>query len=283
MDPTTKTRLLLRPVRSPLGTIRLAGMNKGGHGVGMGSEPLRTLQCFAFNYTLSGRGQYRGSDRRTFEVRQGDIALFFPKIAHGCGTAPGEYWDELWFEFEGPVFDLMLKTGLLDPKRPVRHTTDCDLWFRRFFQVIPPVHLKKKTRPEVIVARFASVLTDILSDADDPNEPPPPESDWIGVSCRLLSNYDENSHDYVASVARKVGLSYESFRKKFRHALGFSPGQFHLDARIDRAAALLHQGQHSVKQIAEQLNFCDEFYFSRCFKRRFGQAPREFRRRIRGG
>jgi len=283
MDLTIKTRLLLRPVRSPLGAIRLAGMNKGGHGVGMGDQPLRTLKCFAFNLTLSGKGSYRDRDGRTFDVGKGDIAFFFPMIPHGCGTAPGEYWDELWFEFEGPVFDLMLKTGLLDPKRPVRHTRNCETWFRRFFHIIPLVHLRQKTRPEVIVARFVSVLTDILADADAPNELPTPEADWVESSCQLLSNYDKRPDDYVAAVARTVGMSYESFRKKFRQAVGISPGQFHLDARIDRAAALLHQGQNSVKEIAEQLHFCDEFYFSRCFKHRFGQAPREFRQRIRGG
>jgi AraC-like DNA-binding protein len=31
------------------------------------------------------------------------------------------------------------------------------------------------------------------------------------------------------------------------------------------------------------MSFCDEFYFSRCFKRRFGQSPRAFRQRVRGG
>jgi AraC-like DNA-binding protein len=33
-------------------------------------------------------------------------------------------------------------------------------------------------------------------------------------------------------------------------------------------------------EIAAQLEFCDEFYFSRCFKRRFGQSSRDFRRRV---
>jgi AraC-like DNA-binding protein len=83
-------------------------------------------------------------------------------------------------------------------------------------------------------------------------------------------------------VARKLGLSYETFRKKFSASIGLSPGRFHLDSRIDRAAALLHQGKHTVKEIAAQLEFCDEFYFSHCFKRRFGQSPRAFQQRVRG-
>jgi len=64
--------------------------------------------------------------------------------------------------------------------------------------------------------------------------------------------------------------------------VGYSPGQFRLDARIDRSAALLYQGRQTIKEIAAELKFCDEFYFSRCFKRRFGQSPRQFRRQVRG-
>lgn len=282
-DHTIKTRLLLRPVQSPLGTIRLAGVNQGGMGVGLPPNPMRRLRYYAFNYTLNGHGTYRDGTSAPQPVGRGDISLFFPNLPHGCGTAPGEFWDELWFEFEGPAFDLMRRTKLLDPSRPVHHTEDCDYWFRRFFQIIPPLHLRQQTPPQVIVARFVSVLTDILANSKTTDEATPTHGDgWVDTACQLLANSDAAPEDYVATVARKLGLSYESFRKKFRTAVGVAPGQFHLDARIDRAAALLHQGRHTIKEISEQLAFCDEFYFSRCFKRRFGQSPREFRRRVRG-
>ena len=282
-DHTIKTRLLLRPVQSPLGTIRLAGINQGGMGVGLAPNPMRTLRYYAFNYTLNGRGSYRDRTSKLRPVGRGDIALFFPRIPHGCGTAPGEFWDELWFEFEGPAFDLMRKTGLLDPARPVHHTEDSDYWFRRFFQIIPPLHLRQQTPPQAIVARFVSVLTDILANSKAADEPPPASREgWVDTACQLLANHEAQPENHVAAVAKKLGHSYESFRKKFRAAVGVAPGQFHLEARIDRAAALLHQGRHSIKEISDELSFCDEFYFSRCFKRRFGQSPRDFRRRVRG-
>ncbi|HYD85552.1 MAG TPA: hypothetical protein VEA63_15905, partial [Opitutus sp.] len=57
VDPTIKTRLLLRPVKSPLGTIRLSGINQGGFGVGRPPDPPRTLQgCYGFTYIMNGSG-----------------------------------------------------------------------------------------------------------------------------------------------------------------------------------------------------------------------------------
>lgn len=282
VDHTIKTRLLLRPIRSPLGTIRLAGVNQEGVGVGMAPSPLRTLSCYTFNLILNGSGYYRDQADELTPMQRGDIAFSFPGVPHGYGTADGDHWDELWFEFEGPVFDLMLHTGVLDPRRPVHRTGESDLWFRRFFRIIPPLHLRQRTPPQVIVTHFVSVLTEMLANRETPDDPVNGADDWVNHACELLSQLDPGVAHDPAAVARRLGLSYETFRKRFRAQVGFSPGQFQLDARIDRAAALLHQGRLQVKEIAEQLEFCDEFHFSRTFKRRFGQSPREFRSRIQG-
>jgi AraC-like DNA-binding protein len=283
VDHTVKTRLLLRPVKSALGTIRLGGVNQGGFGVGRPPGPRRTLKCYGFVYIMNGAGVYADSTTHPIEVGKGDLVVFFPERPHQCGTRPDEFWDELWFEFEGPAFDLMRQTKLLDPRRPVHHTQNSDHWFRRFFQMIPPLHLRQKTLPQVIVSRFVSVLTEILADSEAPDEAPESRDDWLNTACEMLTTHDSTRGLHPTAVARQLGFSYETFRKKFREAIGFSPGHFHLDSRIDRAAALLHQGRLTIKEIAAQLDFCDEFYFSRCFKRRFGQAPRVFRQRVRGG
>jgi AraC-like DNA-binding protein len=282
IDPTIKTRLLLRPVKSPLGTIRLAGINQGGFGVGRPPDPRRTLTCYGFTYIMNGTGHYADAAVRDSIVGKGDLVVFFPGRPHQCCTRPEEFWDELWFECEGPVFDLMRQTGMLNPKRPLHHTQDSNLWFRRFFQIIPPVHLREKTPPQVIVSRFVAVLSELLGGSETLEDTPAPTEDWVNTACELLATHEGVNGMEPADVAKKLGFSYESFRKKFRDAVGFAPGMFHLDSRIDRAAALLHQGRHTIKEIADQLNFCDEFYFSRCFKRRFGQSPRAFRQRVRG-
>jgi AraC-like DNA-binding protein len=280
-DPTIKTRLLLRPVRSAIGTIRLGGVNQGGFGVGRAPGPRRSLGCYGLAYIMNGSGIYEDAHGK-LPVNKGDLVIFFPKHPHQCGTREGEFWDELWFEFEGAAFDLLRDTKLLNVRRPVHHTQNSDYWFRRFFQIIPPLHLRDKTPPEVTVSRFIAVLTEVIADSETTEEPPDSREDWLNTACELLTTHESAPGLAPQVVARKLGLSYETFRKKFRRAVGFSPGQFHLDSRIDRAAALLHQGRHTMKQIADELGFCDEFYFSRCFKRRFGQAPREFRRRVRG-
>src|SRR5437588_808392 len=121
-DPTIKTRLLLRPVKSALGTIRLAGVNQGGFGVGRPPGPRRKLSCFGLVYLMNGTGIYADARISPTTVGKGDLVLFFPGRPHQCGTRRGEFWDELWFEFEGAAFELMREKRLLDQRRPIHHT-----------------------------------------------------------------------------------------------------------------------------------------------------------------
>lgn len=280
IDHTIKTRLLLRPVKSALGTIRLGGVNQGGFGVGHAGP--RKLSCYGVVQILNGSGTYSDRYTKPMPVKRGDLVLFFPGEPHRCGTRPGEFWDELWFEFEGPVFDLMRRTGLLNPRKPVHHSQNADRLFKHFFQIIPPLHLRDRTPPQVIVSRFIAVLNEVLADSDALDEPSEPKDDWVNTACELLGAHQDSNGMDPTLVARRVGLSYESFRKRFKEVIGSAPGRYQQDSRIDRAAALLHQGRHTIKEIAESLEFCDAFYFSRCFKRRFGHSPRSFQRRMRG-
>ena len=283
VDPTIKTRLLSRPVRSRLGTIRLAGLNKGGIGVGVRNDTRRRLTHYALNYVLGGEGVYQDDAHpRGLPVMAESLVLYFPGVAHACGTTAGRYWDELWFEFEGPVFDQLRASGLLDPARPVCPVKGRDYWLRRLTAIIPPPHQRHQSRPEVTILHFAHVLAEMIQ-AAAVAPAIQHEEDWLHEACRLLAD-DEipAASSEPAQVARRLGLSYESFRKKFRASIGQAPGRYRLEARMDHAVALIYQGRNSVREISAQLGFCDEFYFSRLFKHRFGLSPRAFRKSARG-
>jgi AraC-like DNA-binding protein len=72
-------------------------------------------------------------------------------------------------------------------------------------------------------------------------------------------------------------MSYDGFRKRFTRATGLPPARYRGTRLIDRACELMQQGALTDRQIAEQLGFCDEFYFSRRFKQVTGRRPRQFR------
>lgn len=81
----------------------------------------------------------------------------------------------------------------------------------------------------------------------------------------------------VAFYAEKFGLAVNTFGKKIKKHFGKSPTKLIQERIVLEAKKLLHLTHKPVKEIAAELNFEDEFYFSRYFKKEVGVSPKQFR------
>lgn len=79
-------------------------------------------------------------------------------------------------------------------------------------------------------------------------------------------------------VAREAGLTTPHFITQFRAVFGETPVQCRTRARLERACQLLATGEEPITQICLALGLGNMGSFSRIFKKRFGCAPREYRR-----
>ena len=246
---------------SPLGRIALAGLLKQHAGVP--EKPMRTLGNYALVYLLNGEGTFKDARGAHFKVKPGDLWLIFPEISHWYGPARDSLWDEFYIVFSGPIFDLWRAKGMLDPSRPIRRLQPVDYWLRRLQEVVV-------TEPDPLqqVCSLQHLLAEALEASDDSLEP-----DWLAQARLLLQTEEEGVH----KVSRSLGMSYETFRKRFTTATGVSPGLYQTTKLIDKACALMVAGTLTNKEIAERLNFCDEFHFSRRFKKIMGLTPTQFR------
>ena len=107
-----------------------------------------------------------------------------------------------------------------------------------------------------------------------PNEPEIP-APVVRVLNILASNpfYDWKVKDMAVSS----GVSYSKLRDLFSKALGQSLHEFIQHRRLDQARMLVADEKLSIKQIADQLHFSTEFYFSHFFKKLTGMSPTAFR------
>ncbi len=105
----------------------------------------------------------------------------------------------------------------------------------------------------------------------------------IDMATKLLSGPIDGIWIAPEEVARRAGLSYESFRKRFASSLGIAPAKFQTQKRIEFAQAAIYQGTRTFQELADELGFCDAFHFSKTFKRLTGESPTEFRQKATGG
>ncbi len=92
----------------------------------------------------------------------------------------------------------------------------------------------------------------------------------------LLSSLDTRVR--LKEAAREACLSPYHFHRTFRQVFGETPHGFLLRQRLGRAASLLRREDLSVTGICLETGFESLPSFSALFRRRFGVAPRDFRR-----
>lgn len=84
-------------------------------------------------------------------------------------------------------------------------------------------------------------------------------------------------YNKLDKLLTEYNISKDHLIRLFRHYRGITPGEFIIQARIDTARKLLAMSSLSIKQIAGQLGYSDQFSFSRQFKVRVGVSPKKYR------
>lgn len=97
------------------------------------------------------------------------------------------------------------------------------------------------------------------------------------ITC-LLTFMNENLEKKITvrEMAEMVNLSPDYLSAQFKCITGFTIVQYLNRNRIDRAKVMLSDGRQKIREVAEKLGFCDEFYFSRVFKKYEGVSPANY-------
>ena len=82
----------------------------------------------------------------------------------------------------------------------------------------------------------------------------------------------------ISDVARRTGLSYVQFVRRFTAYAGMSPSEYLAALRLKKAESLLSDTALPVKEVAAACGFENEYYFSNFFKKHKGLSPSAFRK-----
>ena len=111
------------------------------------------------------------------------------------------------------------------------------------------------------------------------------DPDLLRRLLRAKDRMDAASHE-AWPVARLAGVSHVSpahFARAFKEAFGVPPHRYLLTRRIERATALLRDSDLAILDIALQTGWSSLGSFGRTFRDITGEAPGDFRARVRAG
>lgn len=84
----------------------------------------------------------------------------------------------------------------------------------------------------------------------------------------------------VSELADFMNMSRSNLLRKIKKQTGLSASQFIRQIRLQKGLELIKQRELSVSEIAYQVGFANNSYFTKCFREHYGYSPGEVRKRI---
>lgn len=81
----------------------------------------------------------------------------------------------------------------------------------------------------------------------------------------------------ILQAMKKIPLCPDHFRRLFKNEIGKTPQDYLMEIRLNYSIQLLKNSTLSIKNITQMCGFDDPYYFSRLFKKYFGQSPEKWK------
>ena len=146
-------------------------------------------------------------------------------------------------------------------------------------KIVCEIGSRRQGSRTVVLGSFLSFIAHCLRQASLP-EKNCAANHYAGQISSLLAQLEQHPDKEwtLAKMAKCAGMSVANFRLCFRMLTGCAPVEYLLQLRLRKAAAMLVSSRLSVGEIAWQTGFQDANYFSRQFRRFYGESPRAYRR-----
>jgi len=228
---------------------------------------------FALNYLVQGTGAFVDSHGKQRTLEPGYLYHHFPETKARVALDPTANCIEFYLTIDSGTYDGLRLLHLI-PDQEVLTTHNNQLAIEaiiRFCEVCAKP-ARETNRRQIIdgLVDFLTTLYDLTIDG-------PALSHWHEVVHAATQQLEANLEKklYLPAVAKAYGVSYASFRREFKRIVGVSPAEYRIRQRIEASCGLL--ARYTVKEVAEQLGYCDPFTFSSQFKAFTGFSPSEFR------
>lgn len=201
--------------------------------------------------------------------------ILFPGVRHAYHPLRTVGWHEYWVGFSGDHAYRLWDNGLFTPERSVHHLGlnhevmgDYEQIVRLCRQQNPGFQVRLGALVLQLLAHIHAIETSSRTASGD--------SETVQKARMIMQeNLDEGME--VEIMAARVGVGYTHLLEIFRKYTGLTPYQYYLQLRIQRSKELLQNTRLSIKEVAARMNFQNQYYFARLFRKKTGMSPSQWR------
>ena len=216
-------------------------------------------------FTKQGYGELELHNGHTLELKGASIVFLDPMtIKHYF--CKGLIWDLFWIEFI-PNGVMEISYGEIIQLDTLKKSEN------EFNEISINLLSKRQKLKELAVASLTKIIYEWLCLI----ETKPIEDHQFLLVQKVISHIHLKIADHwtVKEMAEFSGCSEQHLRRLFLKFTKQSPKEYFLNTKLETAFFLMDKKNYNVNQVSIELNFYDQFHFSKSFKKKFGISPSE--------
>lgn len=238
----------------------------------------RVLDDYHLLYITHGKGVFEDKNK-TYNVVAGDMILLKSGEWHRYKPDVETGWQENFIGFNGEVAQHFIEKVSGYSKSPVFSLGKNEsmlILFERVFDIVENEKLCFQLTASAVVINILSRLVSFIKQQDFDSSSNKSAEIINEVRFLMIENVEKDIN--LQEISEDLNIAYSYFRKIFKKYTGFSPRQYHLHLKINKAKELLLETNKSVKEISFELGFKSTNYFGRVFKQKTGKNPSDMRK-----
>lgn len=227
-------------------------------------------------YCTNGEGFVVVEDKK-YTISKNSLVIIPRNIPHTYGSNSEKPWDIFWIHFNGAKDNNYLQNidSLLLVDVPLSNFSTLSNLFDTMFDALS----RGYTINNVIFANqcFGFFLASIFYMPFNKYEHKDKHIKYVESSIDFM----EKNIDKVLTLGDLIdfnGLSKSQLTEVFKDKTGYSPIDFFIRLKIQKACSYLDLTDLIIADIASKLGYSDQYYFSRIFKKIMGMSPVNYRK-----
>lgn len=227
---------------------------------------------YLIHYIVKGKGTYRVGNH-TYPLSEGQGFLIMPGEITFYQADDEDPWEYYWIGFNGKQVNKLLEACRLGRHQPILNYNKDDA-LQRILQKLALGSTKYKVN-EYEQIGYAYLFFSILMKSEESSNIP--QDEYVNKATKFI----QNNYSYpisIEQIANYIGIERTYLFRVFKKILGISPQEYLIQYRLEKGTQLLIQSGMGITEIAYSCGFREVGYFSRCFKKKYGVSPFQYRK-----
>ncbi|MFV8280769.1 helix-turn-helix domain-containing protein [Christiangramia marina] len=230
---------------------------------------------YIFLYCTQGEGSVKIEGEK-FSLKPNTYIIVPPFVTHHYKSSIDSPWTIYWVHFTGERAKLLFDRFCVDSKPVVKSIPYNETRSREFIRIINLIKFSfdEKTL-EIINLDITHLIGGFIyhEEVKTKNFEKSMVNDSISY---MKDNLDKTLK--INELADLENLSVSRYSEIFRESTGNPPINYFNNLKIQKACQLLYFTDRSIKEIAVEFGFIDQYYFSRVFSKIMGVPPSKYRK-----